>query len=46
MFQSILTDSVIDARIPAGLGGRWYGVFPATVNDIKDPDGMGRVKIT
>jgi uncharacterized protein involved in type VI secretion and phage assembly len=35
-----------DARVSAGLGGRWYGVFPATVTDIKDPDGMGRVKVT
>lgn len=29
-----------------GLGGRWYGVFPALVSDIKDPDGLGRVKVT
>lgn len=46
MFDSDPTDYVIDARIPAGLGGRWYGVFPASVSDIKDPDGMGRVKVT
>ena len=39
-------DDFIDQRIPTGLGGRWYGVFPATVLDIKDPDGMGRVKVT
>ena len=39
-------DRMIDARLPAGLGGRWYGVFPALVIDIKDPDGQGRVKIT
>src|SRR5207253_3442312 len=37
---------MIDARVPAGLGGRWYGVYPALVSDIKDPDGQGRVKIT
>lgn len=37
---------VYDARVPSGLGGRWYGVFPALVSDIKDPDGQGRVKIT
>ena len=36
----------MDARLPRGLGGRWYGVFPATVTDIKDPDGIGRVKVT
>jgi uncharacterized protein involved in type VI secretion and phage assembly len=39
-------DMMTDARLPAGLGGRWYGVFPALVVDIKDPDGQGRVKIT
>ena len=33
-------------RLPAGWGGRWYGVFPAQVIDIKDPDNQGRVKIT
>ena len=35
----------MEARLTGGLGGRWYGVFPATVADIKDPDGIGRVKI-
>lgn len=24
---------------------RWYGVYPALVTDVKDPDGQGRVKI-
>ena len=33
-------------RVPSGWGGRWYGVFPALVLDIKDPDNQGRVKIT
>ena len=37
---------VIDARVPGGLGGRWYGVYPALVSDIQDPDGQGRVKVT
>jgi len=36
----------ISSRIPSGLGGRWYGVFPALVSDIKDPDGLGKVKVT
>ena len=36
---------LLDARVPRGLGGRWYGVFPALVSDVKDPDGMGRVKV-
>lgn len=33
-------------RIPSGWGGRWYGVLPAIVVDIKDPDNQGRVKVT
>lgn len=33
-------------RVPAGLGGRWYGVYPAQVTDIKDSDNQGRVKVT
>jgi len=33
-------------RVPSGLGGRWYGVLPALVLDVKDPDGQGRVKVT
>lgn len=24
---------------------RWYGLYPALVSDIKDPDGQGRVKV-
>jgi len=32
-------------RIPAGWGGRWYGVAPGLVIDIKDPDDQGRVKV-
>jgi uncharacterized protein involved in type VI secretion and phage assembly len=39
-------EMIVDARVPTGLGGRWYGVYPALVNSIKDPDGQGRVKIT
>ena len=36
----------LDERIPIGWGGLWYGVFPAVVLEIKDPDNQGRVKIT
>jgi uncharacterized protein involved in type VI secretion and phage assembly len=36
----------LNERVPAGWGGRWYGVLPALVTDIRDPDNQGRVKIT
>jgi uncharacterized protein involved in type VI secretion and phage assembly len=34
------------ARSATGLGGRWYGVYPALVMNISDPDGQGRVKVS
>lgn len=46
MLEKYPLEMVLDARVPSGLGGRWYGVFPALVSDIKDPDGQGRVKVT
>jgi uncharacterized protein involved in type VI secretion and phage assembly len=40
-------EAIIDERVPSGLGGRWYGVYPGTVSEIKrDPDGLGSVKLT
>jgi uncharacterized protein involved in type VI secretion and phage assembly len=45
MFDGAAPDDLRDARLPAGLGGRWYGVFPATVRDNQDPDGQGRVLV-
>lgn len=36
----------LNERLPSGWGGRWYGVLPALVIDIKDPDSQGRVKVT
>jgi uncharacterized protein involved in type VI secretion and phage assembly len=39
-------EMIVDERLPSGLGGRWYGVYPATVSEVKnDPDGLGRVKL-
>lgn len=32
-------------RSATGPGGTFYGVYPATVTDIKDPDGQGRVRV-
>ncbi len=46
MFEPSPLDMIVDARLPVGLGGHWYGVYPALVTDIKDPDGQGRVKVT
>jgi uncharacterized protein involved in type VI secretion and phage assembly len=30
---------------PNGLGGSWFGAYPAIVTDIKDPDSQGRVMV-
>jgi uncharacterized protein involved in type VI secretion and phage assembly len=35
----------LNERVPTGWGGRWYGVAPGLVVDIKDPDNQGRVKV-
>lgn len=34
------------ARTPLGYGGPYYGVYPALVRDVTDPDGQGRVKVS
>ncbi len=46
MIEQNAVDAIFQSRQPTGFGGRWYGVYPALVSDIKDPDGQGRVKIT
>ena len=46
MFDTPVIEAIVDERVPSGLGGRWYGVYPALVTDVRDPDGQGRVKIT
>lgn len=38
-------DQVSDARLPRGLGGCFYGAYPAVVTDLADPDGQGRVRV-
>lgn len=46
MLDLDLLEPAVFPRAATGLGGRWYGVFPALVADIKDPDNQGRVKVT
>ncbi len=46
MLEKTTLEIILEGRQPAGLGGHWYGVYPALVGDIKDPDGQGRVKVT
>ena len=46
MFLTPVEETTRQSRIPVGLSGPWYGVYPALVADINDPDGQGRVKIT
>jgi uncharacterized protein involved in type VI secretion and phage assembly len=43
--QDAMADS-LGERLPHGYGGRFYGAYPALVTDIKDPDGIGRVKVS
>lgn len=45
MFERTTLETTLEDRLPDGLGGRCYGVYPAVVSDIADPDGQGRVKV-
>lgn len=45
MFDETPLETTYQDRLPAGLGGRCYGVYPAIVSDLADPEGQGRVKI-
>jgi uncharacterized protein involved in type VI secretion and phage assembly len=46
MQDGLSVEALVNGRVPAGLGGRWYGVYPALVSDIKDLDVQGRVEVT
>lgn len=35
----------VEGRLPLGLGGLFYGVYPALVTDVADPDAQGRVRV-
>ena len=40
-----LVDQATDPRVAGGFGGRFYGVYPAVVTDVVDPDAQGRVRV-
>lgn len=46
MYELTPQEQFADERIPSGLGGRFYGLYPALVSDLRDPAGQGRVKVT
>lgn len=45
MVEKTPLELTMEDRLPAGLGGRCYGVYPAVVSDLADPDQQGRVKV-
>jgi uncharacterized protein involved in type VI secretion and phage assembly len=45
VLDPLALDVLLEEEVPRP-SGRWYGVFPALVTDIRDPDGQGRVKVT
>ncbi len=45
MLPGTLLDDLAAARAPRGYGGLFYGVYPALVTEVVDPDGQGRVKV-
>jgi uncharacterized protein involved in type VI secretion and phage assembly len=42
---STRAEALLAERAADGWGGRWYGVAPATVTDLMDPAGQGRIKV-
>jgi len=44
IFDKSPVDLILEPQ--SALRNRWYGIYPALVSDIKDPDGTGRVKVT
>jgi uncharacterized protein involved in type VI secretion and phage assembly len=43
--DGIHDNGFMPAPVITGQAGPWYGVYPALVTQIKDPDGQGRVQI-
>ena len=45
MLDSSPYDKTMQDRIPFGLGGPCYGVYPAIVKSLEDPEGLARISI-
>ena len=45
LLQPDTYESWLTSRQTQGYGGRFFGVYPAIVTDVNDPDGLGRVKV-
>lgn len=45
MIERTPLELTMEDRVPRGLGGRCYGVYPAIVTDLADPDQQARVKV-
>lgn len=43
--MATVLEALVQGRAPAGLGGRWFGVYVGLVTDNNDPDSKGRVKV-
>lgn len=43
--QASAFDSALASMFPAERMDRWFGVYPALVVDVRDPDGQGRVQV-
>jgi uncharacterized protein involved in type VI secretion and phage assembly len=41
----VILETLMLERAPSGPGGLFYGVYPAVVTDVADPDNQGRVKV-
>lgn len=41
----MVLESLMLERAPTGPGGLFYGVYPAVVADVSDPDNQGRVRV-
>jgi uncharacterized protein involved in type VI secretion and phage assembly len=46
VYEANPVEMLFHSRSSSGLGGRWFGVYPALVTDIKDPDSQGRVRVS